>query len=67
MMLTLEHVVIGCAFLKYDTKEQAMCAIEALNGVYRMEVCWLHPLTHGCLVNGNVVMRLSMELGDSHL
>jgi len=27
----------GCAFLKYDTKEQAMCAIEALNGVYRME------------------------------
>ncbi|KAH7676816.1 CUG-BP- and ETR3-like factor protein [Dioscorea alata] len=27
----------GCAFLKYETKEQALAALEALNGKYRME------------------------------
>ncbi|CAK9869743.1 unnamed protein product [Sphagnum jensenii] len=27
----------ACAFLKYETKDQAICAIEALNGVYKME------------------------------
>ncbi|XP_024404116.1 RNA-binding protein BRN1 isoform X1 [Physcomitrium patens] len=27
----------GCAFLKYETKEQAVAAIEALNGVHKME------------------------------
>ncbi|XP_020108845.1 RNA-binding protein BRN1-like isoform X4 [Ananas comosus] len=27
----------GCAFLKYETKEQALAAIESLNGKYRME------------------------------
>ncbi|WOG94785.1 hypothetical protein DCAR_0314082 [Daucus carota subsp. sativus] len=27
----------GCAFLKYETKEQAVAAIEALNGNHRME------------------------------
>ncbi|KAG0600721.1 hypothetical protein M758_11G056200 [Ceratodon purpureus] len=27
----------GCAFLKYETKEQAIAAIEALNGVHKME------------------------------
>ncbi|KAJ0979706.1 hypothetical protein J5N97_015180 [Dioscorea zingiberensis] len=27
----------GCAFLKYETKEQALEALEALNGKYRME------------------------------
>ncbi|KAL8149002.1 hypothetical protein AgCh_006133 [Apium graveolens] len=27
----------GCAFLKYETKEQALAAIEALNGNHRME------------------------------
>ncbi|KAK1291823.1 Flowering time control protein FCA [Acorus calamus] len=28
----------GCAFLKYETKEQALAALEALNGKYKMEV-----------------------------
>jgi len=37
-MLRIEHVSAGCAFLKYDTKEQAIAAIEALNGVHKMEV-----------------------------
>ncbi|KAL5995346.1 condensin subunit [Asimina triloba] len=27
----------GCAFLKYETKEQALAAVEALNGKYKME------------------------------
>ncbi|XP_008796185.1 RNA-binding protein BRN1-like [Phoenix dactylifera] len=27
----------GCAFLKYETKDQALAALEALNGKYRME------------------------------
>lgn len=27
----------GCAFLKYETKEQALAAIEALNGKHKME------------------------------
>ncbi|KAJ8472003.1 hypothetical protein OPV22_026346 [Ensete ventricosum] len=27
----------GCAFLKYETKEQALAALEALNGKHRME------------------------------
>jgi CUG-BP- and ETR3-like factor len=27
----------GCAFLKYDLKEQAVAAIEALNGIHQME------------------------------
>jgi CUG-BP- and ETR3-like factor len=29
----------GCAFLKYETKEQALAAIEALNGKHKIEVC----------------------------
>jgi RNA recognition motif-containing protein len=37
-MLGFEVVSAGCAFLKYETKEQAIAAIEALNGVYKMEV-----------------------------
>ncbi|KAI5316077.1 hypothetical protein PRUPE_8G251600 [Prunus persica] len=27
----------GCAFLKYETKEQALSALEAMNGKYKME------------------------------
>lgn len=27
----------GCAFLKYETKEQALAALEAINGKYKME------------------------------
>lgn len=27
----------GCAFLKYDTKDQALAAIKALNDIYKME------------------------------
>ncbi|XP_021906856.1 RNA-binding protein BRN1 isoform X1 [Carica papaya] len=27
----------GCAFLKYDTKEQALAALEAINGKHKME------------------------------
>jgi len=37
-MLGFEVVPAGCAFLKYETKEQAIAAIEALNGVHKMEV-----------------------------
>ena len=29
----------GCAFLKYETKEQALAALEAINGKHKMEVC----------------------------
>jgi hypothetical protein len=32
------YVAAGCAFLKYETKEQAMAAIEALNGKHKIEV-----------------------------
>lgn len=32
-------LVAGCAFLKYDTKEQALAALEAINGKHKMEVC----------------------------
>lgn len=37
-MLGFETITAGCAFLKYETKEQAIAAIEALNGVHKMEV-----------------------------
>ncbi|KAH6813996.1 RNA-binding protein-defense related 1 [Perilla frutescens var. hirtella] len=29
----------GCAFLKFETKEQALGAIEALNGKHKIETC----------------------------
>lgn len=32
-------IVAGCAFVKYETKEQALGAVEALNGKHTMEVC----------------------------
>lgn len=32
----------GCAFLKYETKEQAIDALEAINGKHKMEVCSLY-------------------------
>ncbi|XP_042420557.1 RNA-binding protein BRN1-like [Zingiber officinale] len=32
-----QHTNKGCAFLKYETKEQALAALEALNGKHRME------------------------------
>ena len=35
----------GCAFLKYETKEQALAAIEALNGKHKIEV-WKNELGH---------------------
>lgn len=39
LSLLMVHLVFtGCAFLKYETKEQAIAAIEALNGVHKMEV-----------------------------
>ncbi|KAL6952430.1 hypothetical protein U1Q18_041421 [Sarracenia purpurea var. burkii] len=31
-------VITGCAFLKYETREQALAAIEALNGKHKMEI-----------------------------
>ena len=37
-ILRFEPICTGCAFLKYETKEQAIAAIEALNGVHKMEV-----------------------------
>ena len=37
-LLMVPLVLTGCAFLKYETKEQAIAAIEALNGVHKMEV-----------------------------
>jgi len=30
--------VVGCAFLKYETKDQALAALEAINGKHKMEV-----------------------------
>lgn len=38
LFLIVHTVFTGCAFLKYETKEQAIAAIEALNGVHKMEV-----------------------------
>lgn len=38
MTRKLDPVSVGCAFLKYETKEQAITAIEALNGLHKMEV-----------------------------
>lgn len=35
----------GCAFLKYETKEQALAALEALNGKHKMEA----PGTYGLM------------------
>lgn len=35
----LELTIVGCAFLKFETKEQALAAIEGLNGKHKMEVC----------------------------
>lgn len=32
-------IIAGCAFVKYETKEQALGAVEALNGKHTMEVC----------------------------
>jgi hypothetical protein len=29
----------GCAFLKYETRDQAVAALEAVNGKHKMEVC----------------------------
>ncbi|KAH7352805.1 hypothetical protein KP509_19G065300 [Ceratopteris richardii] len=31
------HATRGCAFLKYETKEQALAAIKSLNDIYKME------------------------------
>ncbi|CAI9774318.1 unnamed protein product [Fraxinus pennsylvanica] len=33
----LTATVVGCAFLKFETKEQALAAIESLNGKHKME------------------------------
>ena len=29
----------GCAFLKYEAKDEALAALEAINGKHKMEVC----------------------------
>jgi hypothetical protein len=31
----------GCAFLKYETKEQAHAALEDINGKHKMEVSFI--------------------------
>ena len=36
--ITKTFTFIGCAFLKFETKEQALAAIDALNGKHKMEV-----------------------------
>nr|CAB3479393.1 unnamed protein product [Digitaria exilis] len=46
----------GCAFLKYETKEQALAAIEALNGKQKIEYPGSYP---GGLMN-------SRPFGNSH-
>ncbi|GJS61721.1 RNA-binding protein BRN1 isoform X2 [Tanacetum coccineum] len=33
---------LGCAFVKYETKEQAVAAIEDLNGKHKMEVVYIY-------------------------
>jgi CUG-BP- and ETR3-like factor len=35
----LPFPMAGCAFLKYETKEQAIASLEAINGKHKMEVC----------------------------
>ncbi|CAM8988251.1 unnamed protein product [Rhodiola kirilowii] len=48
----------GCAFLKYETKEQALAAIEAINGKHKMEgstiplIHLYHPSLFGALPMG---------------
>lgn len=39
LILSSVDAAAGCAFLKYETKEQAVAAIEALNGKHKIEVC----------------------------
>ncbi|XP_019168141.1 PREDICTED: RNA-binding protein BRN1-like isoform X1 [Ipomoea nil] len=41
----------GCAFSKYETREQAVAAIEAINGKHKMEVvcCLPIPLTYNVM------------------
>lgn len=34
----LPFSIAGCAFLKYETKEQAIAALDAINGKHKMEV-----------------------------
>jgi len=38
LFLSGSCVVSGCAFLKYETKEQALAAMDAVNGKHKMEV-----------------------------
>ncbi|GMP91209.1 hypothetical protein CsSME_00041997 [Camellia sinensis var. sinensis] len=38
LLVLLISIIAGCSFLKYETKEQALAAIEALNGKHKMEV-----------------------------
>jgi len=41
LFLSGSRIVSGCAFLKYETKEQALAAMDAVNGKHKMEVCSL--------------------------
>lgn len=51
----------GCAFLKYETKEQALAALEAINGKHKMEVCVQDCLI---LVISEVMMLVGSQLDD---
>ncbi|GJU14600.1 WD40 repeat-containing protein MSI4-like protein [Tanacetum coccineum] len=42
-------MVVGCAFVKYETKEKAVAAIEGLNGNHKMEIEKAHSADLHCV------------------
>lgn len=42
LVMSFMPFMAGCAFLKYETKEQALAAMDAVNGKHKMEVCLSH-------------------------
>jgi hypothetical protein len=51
-------VAAGCAFLKYETKEQAVAAIEALNGTHKIEVRRNKRFQNNIFLNNDITLLL---------
>lgn len=52
--ITNSVALAGCAFIKFETKEQALAAIEALNGKHKMEVCASFAVSFGYMYNSSL-------------
>ena len=61
--LSTVDVAAGCAFLKYETKEQAVAAIEALNGTHKIEVRRNKGFQKNLFLNDDII---SILLKTSH-